>query len=102
MSSYTNSTLGGIILSGGSSGLTLSGSISSTNYSTMLNSSTGTITIATPTGPISFPDLYDDQIEFFELCLAALGYDIKFNDFKKLSKAKRKSLLRDIKLDRIL
>lgn len=73
------------------------------NYtSTSTVASTGQIIFSTPTGPISITDLYSDQMDFFELCLSALGYDIKFEDFKNLSKEQRKSLLRDIKLDRIL
>ena len=43
-----------------------------------------------------------DLTDFFELVLAALGYDITYNDFKDMSLEKRKQLIRDIKLKTIL
>jgi hypothetical protein len=43
-----------------------------------------------------------DMTDFFELVLAALGYDITYNDFKDMSLEKRKQLIRDIKLKTIL
>lgn len=91
-----------------------SSAISSVLYSNSYTSSTGSITIPSSTGSITFnsstgtiniEDMYNDQknqVEFFELCLLAMGYDIKYDDFKKMSPADKKSLLRDIKLNRIL
>lgn len=85
---------------------TFSGIYSSpNNYTSVASSSTGCIIFNTSTGTVNIEDMYNDQknqIEFFELCLLAMGYDIKYDDFKKMSPADKKSLLRDIKLNRIL
>ncbi len=43
-----------------------------------------------------------DMTDFFELVLAALGYDISYDDFKDMSKEERKQLIRDIKLKTII
>lgn len=43
-----------------------------------------------------------DMTDFFELVLAALGYDITYRDFKDMSTEQRKQLIRDIKLKTIL
>jgi len=43
-----------------------------------------------------------DLTSFFEIVLVALGFDIKFEDFKKMSEAERNQLIRDIKLKTIL
>jgi hypothetical protein len=43
-----------------------------------------------------------DMTDFFELVLAALGYDITYSDFKSMSQDQRKQLIRDIKLKTIL
>jgi len=73
-------------------------------------------TITTPTGPgniivsdgsglaswNSVVELNSDMIEFFELVLSAIGYDITYDQFTKMSKEQRKSILRDIKLKRVL
>ena len=40
--------------------------------------------------------------DFFELVLAALGYDITYDDFKKMSKEQRNQIIRDIKLKTII
>lgn len=46
--------------------------------------------------------LSSDMTDFFELVLAALGYDITYSDFKNMSLEQRKQLIRDIKLKTIL
>ena len=46
--------------------------------------------------------LNSDLTEFFELVLAALGYDITFEDFKKMSSSERNKIIRDIKLKTII
>jgi len=46
--------------------------------------------------------LNSDLTDFFELVLAALGYDITFEDFKKMSLSERNQLIRDIKLKTII
>jgi len=46
--------------------------------------------------------LNSDLTDFFELVLAALGYDITFEDFKKMSPSERNQLIRDIKLKTII
>ena len=43
-----------------------------------------------------------DMTNFFELVLAALGYDITYDDFKKMSKEQRNQIIRDIKLKTII
>ena len=43
-----------------------------------------------------------DMIDFFELVLAALGYDITYDDFKSMSKEQRNQIIRDIKLKTII
>jgi len=43
-----------------------------------------------------------DMIDFFELVLAALGYDITYDDFRKMKKHERNKLIRDIKLKTII
>jgi hypothetical protein len=43
-----------------------------------------------------------DIIEFTELLFAVLGYDITFDEFSKMTKEQRKSILRDIKINRVL
>lgn len=43
--------------------------------------------------------LSDDELQFFELVLAALGVDIKWEDFKNMTPEKRKALLRKIKIN---
>lgn len=40
--------------------------------------------------------------EFCELVFAALGHDVTFAEFQNMSDDQRKSLLRDIKLNRVL
>lgn len=75
--------------------------ISTPQYSTITTASNN-IMVSTPGGSFDISDSFKEQIEFFELCLSALGYDIKFNDFKKMSTTEKKSVLRDIKLNRIL
>lgn len=57
--------------------------------------------IYTSTGPVSI-ELDSDFTDFLELALAALGYDIKYTDFKKMSKEERNQLIRDIKIKTIL
>jgi hypothetical protein len=44
----------------------------------------------------------EDFTDFFELVLAALGQDITYDDFKKMSKQERNQLMREIKLKTIL
>lgn len=43
-----------------------------------------------------------DMIEFFELVLTALGYDITYDEFSKMSKDEKKAIIRDIKINRVL
>jgi hypothetical protein len=45
--------------------------------------------------------LTEDELEFFELVLAAMGVDITYEDFKKMSPSERKSLLREVKINMI-
>ena len=43
-----------------------------------------------------------DMTDFFELVLAALGYDITYDNFKSMSKEQRNQIIRDIKLKTII
>ena len=57
------------------------------------------------TSPLSFDhdgSVDSDLIEFTELLFAVLGYDITFEEFSKMTKEQRKSILRDIKINRVL
>lgn len=74
------------------------------------------VTITTPTGQgnilvsdgsglaswNSVIELNSNMIEFFELVLAAIGYDITYDEFTQMSKEERKAILRDIKIKRVL
>jgi hypothetical protein len=51
---------------------------------------------------VSLLSINSDLTDFFELVLAALGYDITFEDFKKMSLSERNQLIRDIKLKTII
>jgi hypothetical protein len=44
----------------------------------------------------------NDLLDFFELVLIALGYEITYNDFVKMEKEERIKLIRDIKLKTII
>jgi len=44
----------------------------------------------------------EDLTDFFELVLAALGYDITYDDFRSMSKEQRNQIIRDIKLKTII
>ena len=74
------------------------------------------VVISTPTGPgqvlvsdgsgiaswNSVVDLNTDMIEFFELVLIVMGIDLTFEEFKNMSKDERMSLLRDLKINKVL
>jgi hypothetical protein len=47
-------------------------------------------------------ELNSDVIEFMELVLVALGHDIKFDDFSKMTKEEKLAILRDIKIKSVL
>lgn len=44
----------------------------------------------------------NDVTDFCEMVLSALGHDITYDDFCKMSSSERKALLRDIKIKRLL
>jgi hypothetical protein len=46
--------------------------------------------------------LSEDLTDFFELVLAALGHDITYDDFSKMTKSERNQIIREIKLKTIL
>ena len=70
------------------------------------------ITTSTGTGPLIYSttcgssgytiNLNERTTDFFELVLAALGYDITYESFTKLSKEERNQIIRDIKLKTII
>lgn len=47
-------------------------------------------------------ELESNIADFLEITLAALGYDIKYTDFKQMSKEERNQVIRDIKIKTIL
>ncbi len=46
--------------------------------------------------------LNEELTDFFDLVLAALGHDITYDDFSKMTKSERNQIIRDIKLKTIL
>lgn len=75
----------------------------------IITTSTGTASsIYTTTSNISIGssgytiNLNEETTDFFELVLAALGYDITYESFVKLSKEERNQIIRDIKLKTII
>ena len=46
--------------------------------------------------------LNEETTDFFDLVLAALGYDITYESFTKLTKEERNQIIRDIKLKTII
>jgi hypothetical protein len=46
--------------------------------------------------------LNEELTDFFDLVLAALGHDITYDDFSKMTKSERNQIIRDIKLKNIL
>ncbi len=56
-------------------------------------------TTSDPIWTISQNGLSEDELQFFELVLAALGVDIKYDDFKNMDKSQRKALLRKVKIN---
>jgi hypothetical protein len=47
-------------------------------------------------------DPNSDMIEFFELILVVLGVDLTFEEFQNMSSDERVSLIRDIKIKKVL
>jgi hypothetical protein len=74
----------------------------------LTTSSTGSLFYSTTSNNISIGssgytiNLNEQTTDFFELVLAALGYDITFENFTKLSKEERNQIIRDIKLKTII
>ena len=78
-----------------------------TQYSNTL----GTITSGAPgsylttdsSGSISWSKRDDDKmIDFIEFALEIMGIDLKYYDFKQMSKEERVAFIRDLKIDRLL
>lgn len=74
-----------------------------------ISNSAGSILMSGSTGSLSWSSgvnkvisVNSDLIEFTELLFAVLGYDITFEEFSKMTKEQRKSILRDIKINRVL
>ena len=76
------------------------------NNSILTTSSTGSLIFTsnnTSIGSSGYTiNLNEETTDFFELVLAALGYDITYESFTKLSKEERKQIIRDIKLKTII
>jgi hypothetical protein len=77
------------------------------NNSILTTSSTGSLFYSTSNntsiGSSGYTiNLNEQTTDFFELVLAALGYDITFESFTKLSKEERNQIIRDIKLKTII
>jgi len=73
----------------------------STNISTTL-SNNQKITYNGTSTQIPNSHNINDLLDFFELVLIALGYEITYNDFIKMEKEERIKLIRDIKLKTII
>jgi len=71
---------------------TSTSSINSLVYSGSSNISTGGWNLS----------LSNDITDFFELVLAALGHDITYDEFSKMTKSERNQIIREIKLKTIL
>lgn len=72
-------------------------------YNGQLNS--GKVLVANGYGTVALNDTLSfssDMIEFFELVLSAIGYDITYDEFSEMSPEERKSIIRDIKIKRVL
>ena len=57
----------------------------------------GQILVTDGTGTAQWNDMLSisaDMIEFFELVLVALGHDITYDEFTKMSPEKRKSIIK--------
>lgn len=71
----------------------------------ILGGNPGQILVSDASGSATWNDaisINSDMIEFFELVLAALGYDITYEDFTNMSKEERKSIIRDLKINRVI
>ena len=54
-------------------------------------------------GSISWSKRDDDKmIDFIEFALEIMGVDLKYHDFKQMSKEERAAFIRDLKIDRLL
>jgi len=76
-----------------------------TNTIITTNTGPGHILVSDGSGVASWNsvvDLNTDMIEFFELILVLLGVDLTFEEFKNMSKDERLSLVRDLKINKIL
>jgi len=65
------------------------------------NSPVGSVLVSDGTGSATW-SVNNDMTQFLELVLAALGHDIKYDDFVKMDDNERKSILRDIKIKNVL
>lgn len=70
------------------------------DHTKTITSSDSITTISSdPIWTISQNALSEDELQFFELVLAALGVNIKYDDFKNMDKSQRKNLLREVKIN---
>jgi len=65
------------------------------------NSPVGSVLVSDGTGSATW-SVNNDMTQFLELVLAALGHDIKYDDFVKMDDNERKAILRDIKIKNVL
>jgi hypothetical protein len=76
------------------------------NQLSSINANPGSVLVSDGSGSVSWEnDLISansDMGQFLELVLAALGHDIKYDDFVKMDDNERKAILRDIKIKNIL
>lgn len=83
--------------------------MSNLNSVVVSNSSSGYILSVSSSGSLSWSNginnvisVNNDIIEFTELLFTVLGYDITFEEFSNMTKEERKSIIRDIKINRVL
>lgn len=65
------------------------------------NSPVGSVLVSDGSGSATW-SVNNDMTQFLELVLAALGHDIKYDDFVKMDDNERKAILRDIKIKNVL
>lgn len=70
------------------------------NLSNMIVTGSG-INVSDISGTLNI-SMNSDLIQFQELILAALGVDVTYEQFCSMSISDRKSLIRDIKINRVL
>ena len=71
--------------------------------STLVSGTRGAYLTTDSSGSISWSKRDDDKmIDFIEFALEIMGIDLKYYDFKQMSKEERVAFIRDLKIERLL